>query len=432
MSGSAPRGVAGRERLPDQLRGLALLGIVLVNAPFLLVGSDGYTAKSVTSMPDRVAAFAVVAFAQAKFYLLFSFLFGYSLVLMLRRADAARVDGSGLRRYRRRLVGLAGLGVAHGVLLFIGDILLSYALLGMVLLWSVRRSDRVALWSAGAALLVGWVVLALVVVSVAATGGAAAGTGVTSGFVAQAAALDDALLGSFADGAAARLEALPGVIAVLTALNWPSVVAMFLLGLVAGRRGILARPLEHRTLWRRLLVVAAVVGVPGGLVSGLLAHGPGAGDGTGGSELRQVVAVAIGFATAPALTGGYVALVALATRSWAARALEPAGRMSLTGYLGESLLLSAVACGWGLGLLGRLGALQAAAVAVAAWLVLEGFARIWSARLGQGPAERVLRAWTYGSARRRTGRRREPGLAAAASGVSDPGAGRTSPTEEHP
>jgi uncharacterized protein len=297
---------------------------------------------------------------------------------MLRRRSTA----DGMRRFRRRLVGLAVLGVLHAALFFVGDILLSYALLGLVLLWFNARSDRAALRGAAVAYGVGLVVLALL--ALASTGS----TGDDGGFVTDPRAMDDALRGGFLDAVRARVQALPGVLVVLAVLNWAQIVAMFLAGLIAGRRGVLAHPDRHRTLWRRLLVVAVVVGLPGGVVSGWLAV---AGD---ASTTADVLGVAIGFATAPALTGGYVALAARHSGGRVLRAVSSAGRMSLTCYLGESVLMSALFCGWGLGLFGRRGAFTAALLAVGVWITLEVFSRLWLRSNRHGPMEWVLRRWT--------------------------------------
>lgn len=376
-----PTDQPARQALPDQLRGLALLGIAVVNMPFLAISAGGFTAASTESLPDRIAAFAIVAFAQGKFYLLFSFLFGYSLTLQLRRTGA-------LGPYRRRLAGLAVLGVAHATLFFIGDILLSYAVLGLALLAFVRRSDRAALWAAGVAGAIGLTVLTLLALAPPMDSGGA-------GIVADPGVLNGAILGSFADAVGGRVAELPNALIVQAVLNWSFALAMFLLGLVAGRRGVLAAPQRFSRLWRRLLIVAGVVGLPGGLLSAWLTVGPG-----GGGQ-GDVVGVAIGFATAPALTGGYVALAALTTQRRAMRVFEPAGRMSLTGYLGESILMSAIFCGWGFGLFGRPGALIGALTAALVWGVLDLGSGWWLRRHRYGPFEWLLRAWSYG---RRPGR----------------------------
>ena len=63
--------VPTRQAFPDRLRGLALLGIIVVNAPFLAISSSGFTTASVSAWWDLVAAFLVITLAQGKFYLLF-------------------------------------------------------------------------------------------------------------------------------------------------------------------------------------------------------------------------------------------------------------------------------------------------------------------------------------------------------------------------
>jgi uncharacterized protein len=369
--------VMPRQDLPDRLRGFALLGIVLVNAPFLGISSFGTTPEAAREPLDRITAGVVVALAQGKFYLLFSFLFGYGLTLMLRR-----VDTDGIRRYRRRLVGLAVIGLLHGTLLFLGDILLSYALLGALLLLLVRRSDRVVLRWAAAAYVVALALLALLVAAVL--------VDPAGGSLGDSSALDEAVRGSFSEGVAARVGALGGVLAFLAFFNWAQAFAMFCLGLVAGRRGLLAQPRLHRRLWRRLLLLGLVVGLPCGIGAALLAHGPGQ-----LTPAREVLAAALSFGAAPALSAGYVAAFALTADSRVTRPFARAGRMSLTIYLGESILLSAVFAGWGLGLLGEHGAAVTAGIGLAVWLVLEVSASLWLRRFRYGPFEWLLRAWTY-------------------------------------
>ena len=65
-----------RQALPDQLRGFALLGIIVVNMPFLAVSNVGIWELELSSSSDQVVAFLIVTLAQGKFYLLFAFLFG--------------------------------------------------------------------------------------------------------------------------------------------------------------------------------------------------------------------------------------------------------------------------------------------------------------------------------------------------------------------
>jgi hypothetical protein len=105
-----------RQVVVDRLRGFALLGIV--NAPFILTSSVGWSAADTVSAADLAAQVVVWVFFQAKSYVLFAFLFGYSLTILL---SSPRAAGRQRRVYLQRLAGLIVLGVGHAVLLFPGD-----------------------------------------------------------------------------------------------------------------------------------------------------------------------------------------------------------------------------------------------------------------------------------------------------------------------
>ncbi|MEX2441883.1 MAG: hypothetical protein WD400_04480, partial [Pontimonas sp.] len=127
-----------RDLAPDVLRGFALWGIILVNVAYFSHAVDsGPSASTLNSTGDAIAAFLVFVLAQAKFYLIFSFLFGYSAHYVLSHLELGR------RRWWWRSTGLVILGVAHASFLFIGDILFLYGLLGVVLLAFYGRSERV-------------------------------------------------------------------------------------------------------------------------------------------------------------------------------------------------------------------------------------------------------------------------------------------------
>lgn len=368
-----------RQSLPDQLRGFALLGIVLVNMPFLAVSNTGLNAEVANSALDQSVAFVIVALAQGKFYLLFAFLFGYSFSLILRD-DTASVRA----QYLRRLVGLLVLGALHAVFFFIGDILMSYAILGFVLLLFFRRSTRTLLITAGISFTVGLIVLGFIVLD-------AVESGVTGAGIVQDADTFDAVLatGGFLEAAQARASVLPEAFVFQMGINWFPAFALFATGLAVGRTRLLAEPGRFRRLWLALVVVAVTVGLPLGALSAWLqvvSNDP--------SGVDQVIGVALGFGSAPLLTCGYLGVLALTTRTRWAKGFAPAGQMSLTGYLGESILLAAIFCGWGLGLFGQLSIAVAAVVAIAVWFVLDVFAILWLRRFRYGPFEYLLRWWS--------------------------------------
>jgi uncharacterized protein len=107
--------------------------------------------------------------------------------------------------------------------------------------------------------------------------------------------------------------------------------------------------------------------------------------------------VALGLASGPALALGYAALLAiLRTRvAGALRFFRPAGRMSLTTYVGQSLILSLVFCGYGLGLFGKVGTAAVTVIALLAWLALALLAHAWLKRRARGPLESALRWWSH-------------------------------------
>ena len=367
-----------RQALPDQLRGFALLGIIVVNMPFLAVSNIGTWELQLSNLSDKVVAFLIVALAQGKFYLLFAFLFGYSLTLILKSRST-----NGVRRYLRRLIGLALLGAGHAYLFFIGDILMSYALLGLVLLLFIGRPTRTFLFASAFSYVIGLALLALVFFETRSAENSA------GGFITNPNALDDAIKGSFLDSVVGRANALPEALLVQLVINWFPALSMFLLGLAAGRVGLLSDPAKHKSLWRSCVIVGVLVGLPAGIASAWLALVPE--DPTG---VYGIAGVVVGFALAPALSAGYVGAIALLSHRRFMSYAEPAGRMSLTGYLGESILLAAIFCGWGLGLFGVLNLTQALFVALGVWIALEIFAKQWLRSFAYGPFEWTLRSWS--------------------------------------
>ena len=367
-----------RQTLPDQLRGFALLGIIVVNMPFLAVSNIGIWEMQLSNLSDKVVAFLIVALAQGKFYLLFAFLFGYSLTLILKSHST-----NSIKMYLRRLVGLALLGAGHAYLFFIGDILMSYALLGIVLLLFIGRSMRTVLFASAFSYLIGLVLLTLVFFETLGTESSA------GGFISNPDALDKALTGSFLDSVVGRANAIPEALLVQLFINWFPAMSMFLLGLAAGRIGLLSDPTKNKTLWRKCVIVGVFVGLPAGIASAWLALVPEDPNGVYG-----IAGVVVGFALAPALSAGYVGAIALLSHRRFMSYTEPAGRMSLTGYLGESILLAAIFCGWGLGLFGLLSLTQALIVALGVWIALELFAKLWLRNFAYGPFEWILRSWS--------------------------------------
>jgi len=365
-----------REALPDRLRGIALLGIVVVNASFLAISADGFTQASVDGVANRLTALLVNTFAQGKFYLLFSFLFGYSASFILR--DHSKPNR---RRYLRRMLALFLFGLAHAVFFFVGDILITYSIFGLLLFLISRSSDRVLKRWSIAGIAVGVFFILIIASLVAAFPDEGSGLGDLEWALAT---------GTFAEASLARLEALPTVLFSVFFLQGPMAFAAFVLGLRASRVRLLADPSSHIDLWRKLARWGWSIGLPlqavaAGMQIGAIAAGTP-------YSPAGAIGLVLGFTTAPILTAGYIGSIALLLhrRPSFLSFMAPAGRMSLTVYIGESALMSFVFAAYGLDYFARWGAFPVVLTGIASWALLSVFAWLWMKRFSRGPLESML------------------------------------------
>lgn len=391
----APTTGAERLTLVDALRGFALAGVLLVNVgAFTLYFFLDPAARAALSTAefDVVARWLHRALIDRKAITLFSLLFGMGFAIQLERAKARGSDG--LRLFVRRLGVLFGIGLIHAALIWWGDVLLMYAILGLLLILFRHASDRVLLW--------GGLLLALVLPPL----------------VAPLMNSLTALLPTFEAMKAPSLQAFASVdYSAVVRQNvvfgtwtygawwddWPFIFGRFLLGYWAGRRGLFHDPAAHRKRIAQICVVAAVVGSVGTALElgqpGVEAAVPVLTGGVGAFAMRAVMrAGPLGLGVAYAT--GFALLFLRPVWRRRIEALAPVGRMALTNYLAHSVAGVAVfygiglAVGPGLGYASRLGF---AATLFGAQIV---FSRWWLTRFRFGPAEWLWRSLTYG--------RREP------------------------
>lgn len=385
---------ADRARLVhvDALRGFALFGILVVNigvfaSPFYGAGVP----DPVYSRPvDIIVRWLVAWLFETKFYLLFSFLFGYSFTLQM--AAAERGGAAFAPRFLRRLAGLALLGAAHAVLFYQGDILVTYALLGLALLAYRRmapaRALRAALWLIVLAASVWGILGALSFLEPVHPSYAAQ-------YKADALASIEAYRGTIGTTIAQHVKELTETIWFMVLfVQGPYVLAMFLAGYALGRRDALADP------WRqpRLLWLLCALGLPPGLAGSAVyatTSLPWA------DVAWELPGLAADLLTAPLLSMCYGAAFLLALRTQAGGRLgawlAPAGRMALSNYLMQSVVCAFLFTAWGLRLFASVSPLAAVGIAVAIFAAQLPLSAWWLRRHAYGPVEWLLRALTLGA-----------------------------------
>jgi uncharacterized protein len=360
---------SSRIQVVDVLRVLALAGVVVVNCASFEYAWTSPVAGLVEPAGSVAAAIVhglIVALFQNKAYPLLAFLVGYGIGLQLRRASAQAIQ-------RRKRVGyvLMALGVAHGLLLYFGDILLAYGVMTLILVQLARTRLR-TLWRVCIWLAV--YVLAITLLSnmmqldipTPELGNAA-----TWGEVWQ--------INASAFGIA--LLALPFSLL-------PLVTAFGLLGLVAARLHWLERAGHWQHAWQAITRVALPWGLALNLANGVACAVLGY-QGLYYHLLQLTVPLIIG----PVLSLGLVAAIALRMHRGApllAR-LAPAGRYTLSMYLGTSTLLMLCIPQAGLGLGIAFGTVATFLVSLGLYAAWIGLALQLAQRRIQGPVECLLR-----------------------------------------
>jgi len=371
----------------DALRGFALLGILVVNITFAASGFPIHLAKdpAYDSWLDHSVHWLSSAFVDMKFYLLFSFLFGYSFQLQM---EAAQRAGAAFKpRMLRRLGGLFVLGVLHGVFLITGDILSVYAIIGLVLLGMRRVKDRTALLVAAGIYAYLFLTLAIATLFVDSTQFIDPTTA-----VAAAQETTANLTGSFSDVIGEHVSVLPTYGLSLLTVQGPTTLAAFLIGMVVGRRRMLQDLSGNEAVLRLMQLVGFTIGISGGVY-----YASVGGNGDTGAVLISVL-------TAPFLTAAYVATLLRFMHSDRGedvrQLLAPAGRMALSNYLGQSLATMLIFTGVGFGLAGQVSPLETVGFAVGIFVLQVLLSHVWLSSFRYGPVEGALRAVTNGTAPR--------------------------------
>ena len=402
VSNLSPVAQSQRIVLLDTLRGMAILGILMVNLPLMFAPLTSMLVKAHAqdSLINEGAQFVIKFFFEGKFYVLFSMLFGYGFWLFLsKKAGNANVTSV----YLRRVLILLMFGILHVVLLWGGDILVFYALLGSLLMAFQRVSDRglikwaIALAATPVAItLLFWGLISLVMLVPEAkemiSSQLDSGVSVFEAFNVKAVEVYTA--GSFADIVKLRLEEykilLPGLL-----FFYPNVLAMFLLGVWAARRNLISRYREHLDFFRKAFWWGLFVGLPFGALF-YVSFGKVNPSLPGPWEVLNSLSMIVGgFFTSLFYVSSVVLLISRGKLGFLQKYFAPVGRMALTNYLMHSIIGAFLFHSYGLGLFGKVQMWQSIVITLTIFALQIPLSKLWLKHFYFGPFEWVWRSLTY-------------------------------------
>jgi len=371
-----------RDIAPDVLRGFALLGILVVNIQFMgLNSSEGARGEWTLGFANGSATFIIASIFAGKFYLLFSFLYGYSSNYIIRGERSNRT------RWIKRCFALIALGALHFTFLWHGDIIFVYGLFGLLLTPFFFRKDKtLKIWTR-----VIFIVTSTFILLVGALLYVAERYFPEEGLqMPMESKLDSVLVdGSFVESISARLELWVYGVTTGIFLQGGLAFAAFLLGLRLARTQFLSSPIDTKknsALMKKGFVFGAPIQIIAALI--LVSNEQSAEP----SEAIYILALFASFVAAPLLSMFYIGLIRklVEEKSHLVSWMMPAGRMSLTVYISQSVITSMIFGPWGFGLFQDLQTWQVVLLAFGIWALLVYLATIWLKRFRQGPLEQLV------------------------------------------
>ena len=398
MPQATPVATTDRLETLDVLRGFALLGILAMNiramaGPF---GSYMYPFGLFEYAGANRAAFVFTSTVfDLKMMGLFSMLFGVSVLLYAGKPTASGKPPRAL--WFRRMCWLLLIGLVHAYLIWNGDILVPYALCGLLVLWWVRRWSARVLMATGAGLLLVGALLSV-------------GHGLSWEGMSEAARAEElAMWMPSAEQLRSDVTQMRGGYVDIVRQRAPVTLmfqtfffavfffwrctGMMLIGMGLFKWGFLDGRRSERTY-----ALAAAICLPVGL--GLAYYGTVHLERIGFGMPGRTVADVWNYVGAIFASVGYAAVLVLVVKrgllGWLRRTLAAVGQMALTNYLLQSIVTAVLFLGWGVGLAGRLDYAGQLLVVLAIWVFQLFVSPMWLARYRFGPVEWMWRSLTYG------------------------------------
>lgn len=379
-----PIGLSDRIQSLDVLRGFSLLGIFLINMISFHSPFSYYNPYEWWQYDDLTVYMWLDVFVQASFYPIFAMMFGYGMVIMQQRSK--QKGGSFWKISVRRLLVLLLFGIVHAFLIWHGDILITYAIMGLLLLLFLRLSGPVLIGIGAAIYLLPQLFM--------------------GGLLIVASLIDTATLADFTDIMALQQSSniySTGTFLEITKqrmIDWNMsnggggfvlfifmILPLMMIGAGAAKLEWLQKANQQRKKW----VIILGIFLPLGLVAKMIPFfiGP--------SISIQYIQDMIG---GPILAIAYIAIIVLLmSNQTIAKWLKPmasAGRMSITIYLSQSIIGTLIFYSYGFGLYGEMSMSMGTWLAIGIFIMQVIIAELWLSKWKQGPVEKIWRLLTYG------------------------------------
>jgi uncharacterized protein len=379
----------------DVLRGVAVLGILAVNAAAFALPMDAAMAPEQSPFPlvgaSAVTHWLVEVFFHQKFVTLFSMLFGVSIFLVGgERGDEARG-----RVLRRRLLWLGLFGLIHGLAFWYGDILLLYAWSGLfVMLMRSMSARSLILFGAAATLALATLQAATMWMTV--NGPALLVDALSDESLSLAEGAVSASIAAYHSGwPAGLIENLKawGILQSASLFGYVfATVPLMMLGLGLFKAGFFHGRLPTRLYLAMVAVGGVVMTLLGLLEWREIMAGPGVQATHGWVEVVAAYPIFITLAYASGL-------ILLTSRGvgWVRRLFAPVGQMAFTNYLTQTLIMTSLFyMPWGPRLMGQVDYPGQWSIVVAVWALQLIWSPLWLSRFRMGPLEWLWRRLSYG------------------------------------
>jgi uncharacterized protein len=388
-----PVATNSRSKILDILRGIALFGVFISN----LGGFSGYLFLSAaqrsqlrTAVVDSYYTFFHFAFIDGKFYSIFSLLFGVGFAVFMTKSK-------GIPTFYKRLLILIGIGLAHAFLIWEGDILLLYALLGLLLpLFSKVSNKRIVILAV-------FLIFSPVLLDVARE--LSNHKFAPEMFFYKRAAIHDDAVGIKSDADFVSIMQKADYHTIRKTLvagfyyrwgnlcesnRFPKVFALFLLGMMIGRNRWYENLEEKKPFLIRLRKWLFLIGFPSTLIfayAKVFAHG-----------VSDIVEAALYALSVIPMAFVYVSSIVLLyiKNNTKLEIFSYVGKMTLTNYILQSCSAYLFFYGTGFALFGKTGSIFLPVFAISVYAIQTLLSKAWLHYFEFGPLEWIWRQLTYG------------------------------------